>query len=137
MKHFVLLATFLLMGTSPETPMPGKTLFMDNCIACHGASGQGNGPLAAGLTTPPADLTKIAARRGGVWPEIEIMSILDGYSRSTLPREDMPVFESFLDDDMVEFDTGNGVAMLVPRKLVAIAEYLETLQDPAPTSYVP
>jgi mono/diheme cytochrome c family protein len=125
------------MGGSLESPMPGKVLFQDNCIACHGASGQGNGPLAAGLTTPPADLTKIAARRGGVWPELEIMSILDGYSRSTLPREDMPVFENFLDDDMVEFDTGNGVSMLVPRKLVAIAEYLETLQDPAPTSYVP
>lgn len=137
MKHFILLATFLLMGTSPETPMRGQMLFMENCIACHGAEGRGDGPLAAGLTTPPADLTRIAARRDGVWPMLEVMSILDGYSRSTLPREDMPVFESFLDDDMVEFDTGNGVAMLVPSKLVAIADYLETLQDPAPTSYVP
>lgn len=117
--------------------MRGQMLFMENCIACHGAEGRGDGPLAAGLTTPPADLTRIAARRDGVWPMLEVMSILDGYSRSTLPREDMPVFESFLDDDMVEFDTGNGVAMLVPSKLVAIADYLETLQDPAPTSYVP
>ena len=68
---------------------------------------------------------------------LEVMSIIDGYSRNTLPREDMPVFEHLLDDDMVEFDTGNGVNSLVPSKLIDIVNYLETLQDPAPTSYVP
>ncbi|QJF53214.1 cytochrome c [Roseobacter ponti] len=115
----------------------GEELFSDNCIVCHGVTGQGDGPAARGLNTAPADLTGIAARRDGVWPMLEVMSIIDGYSRNTLSREDMPVFENFLDNEMVEFDTGNGVNVLVPEKLIEIVKYLEALQDPTPTRYVP
>jgi hypothetical protein len=68
---------------------------------------------------------------------LDVMAIIDGYSRNTLPRDDMPVFENFLDNEMVEFDTGNGVDILVPSKMIEIVDYLETLQDPAPTRYVP
>ncbi len=35
----------------------GKALFAANCVTCHGPGGQGNGPAAAGLNPPPADLT--------------------------------------------------------------------------------
>ena len=59
------------------------------------------------------------------------------FPRNTLPRDDKPVFENFLDNEMVEFDTGNGVDILVPSKMIEIVDYLETLQDPAPTRYVP
>jgi hypothetical protein len=68
---------------------------------------------------------------------LEMMSIIDGYSRNTVPREDMPVFESFLDNEMVEFDTGNGEVVLTPSKLIEIVKYLETIQNPVPTRYVP
>ena len=63
--------------------------------------------------------------------------IIDGYSRRTLPREDMPILDSFLDGDMIEFDTSNGVKTSMPTKLIEMVDYLETLQDPAPTDYVP
>ena len=137
MKHFFVLLPLIFIGTGVEAQSAGETLFEENCVACHGTAGRGDGPLADGLSTKPADLTEIAARRDGVWPMLEIMSIIDGYSRNTLPREDMPVFEKFLDNEMVEFDTGNGVITLVPAKLVDIVEYLLSLQDPAPTSYAP
>lgn len=137
MTHFVLIIPFLFLGTALEAQSAAETLYVENCVSCHGSTGQGDGPVATSLSTKPADLTKIAARRDGVWPMLEIMSILDGYSRNTLPREDMPVFENFLDNEMVEFDTGNGVNMLVPAKLIDIVNFLETLQDPPPTAYVP
>ncbi|MEH6478285.1 MAG: cytochrome c [Sneathiella sp.] len=137
MKLFLLLVPFFTLGLSPETLGAGEALFIENCVSCHGVAGHGDGPFAADLDTPPADLTQISKRRGGIWPMLEIMSILDGYSRNTLPREDMPIFEGFLDNDMVEFDTGNGVKTLVPSKLVEMVDYLETLQDPAPEAYVP
>ena len=137
MKYCVLLVPLLLMGTSVEMTDAGKVLFEENCLSCHGPDGKGDGPSAADLNTPPADLTRIAARRDGVWPMLEVMAILDGYNRNTLPREDMPVFENFLDNEMSEFDTGNGVPTLVPTKLIEIVYYLESIQDPAPTSYVP
>ncbi len=35
----------------------GAALFAENCAACHGASGAGNGPAAKSLDTPPVDFT--------------------------------------------------------------------------------
>jgi hypothetical protein len=137
MKQVLLLLPLFLIGTTMKAQSAGEALFMENCVACHGTAGRGDGPLAAGLATKPANLTEIAARRNGVWPMLEIMSVIDGYSRNTLPREDMPVFENFLDNEMVEFDTGNGANTLVPEKLIDIVEFLLSLQGPAPTSYVP
>lgn len=137
MKQLLFFVPFIALGSSLGADSTGESLFLENCISCHGVTGHGDGPNAKGLGIAPADLTKISARRGGVWPMLEMMSILDGYSRNTLPREDMPVFENFLDNEMVEFDTGNGEEVLVPSKLIEIVEYLETLQNPAPTRYVP
>jgi mono/diheme cytochrome c family protein len=34
----------------------GKAIFESNCTICHGQTGQGNGPAAAGLIPPPANL---------------------------------------------------------------------------------
>ena len=34
----------------------GRLLFMNNCIQCHGETGRGDGPLAASLPIPPANL---------------------------------------------------------------------------------
>lgn len=34
----------------------GRALYREHCIACHGERGRGNGPTAAGLDPPPADL---------------------------------------------------------------------------------
>ena len=42
----------------------GKTLFGDNCTACHGVSGRGDGTVSFLLRIPPADLTAgVAAQR--------------------------------------------------------------------------
>ncbi len=35
----------------------GQKAFAQNCASCHGAEGQGDGPLAKQLPNPPADLT--------------------------------------------------------------------------------
>lgn len=137
MNHLLLFVPLLAMGCSLETPSTGRMLYLENCASCHGDTGRGDGPAASGLGTTPANLTQIAARRDGVWPMLEIMSIIDGYSRRTLPREDMPIFDDFLNGDMIDFDTGDGVITPMPTKLIEMVNYLETLQDPAPTDYVP
>ncbi len=137
MKRFLFVLPLLFTGNVLEAESSGKLLYERNCVSCHGVTGRGDGPLSAGLGTAPADLTQIAARRDGVWPMLEVMSILDGYFRATNPREDMPVFDDFLDDDMVEFDTGNGLTTLAPEKLIEVVNYLESIQYPRPTRYVP
>ena len=52
---------------APVNPVPadevsverGTTLFMINCVMCHGKSGEGNGQIAAILANQPANLTSI------------------------------------------------------------------------------
>ncbi|QSA97942.1 cytochrome c [Methylococcus sp. EFPC2] len=39
----------------------GETLFQTHCSSCHGVGGEGNGPAAAGLETPPTDLKAMAS----------------------------------------------------------------------------
>ena len=36
----------------------GAALYAENCVLCHGATGRGDGPVAAGLPIRPADLTE-------------------------------------------------------------------------------
>lgn len=48
-----------LANPSPADPAAierGATLFQQRCVTCHGEDGRGDGPAAAGLTPPPADL---------------------------------------------------------------------------------
>jgi mono/diheme cytochrome c family protein len=119
------------------SPAAGRSIYDDKCAVCHGSDGKGNGPLASDLETLPPDLTKIAARRDGVWPMLEVMSIVDGYSQRYLPGTEMPIYDEFLEGDLVTFDTGNGMQHQTPAGLLAIAKYLETIQDPRPDRYVP
>ncbi len=58
----------------------GARLFRGTCAACHGESGMGNGPVAPLLNVPVPDLTRIAARRNGEFPELEVFRIIDGQS---------------------------------------------------------
>jgi mono/diheme cytochrome c family protein len=45
---------------SPESINRGRELWRQNCEACHGASGRGDGPISANLQKQPKDLSKIA-----------------------------------------------------------------------------
>jgi mono/diheme cytochrome c family protein len=46
-----------LAALDPAAVVRGEALFAQNCALCHGAGGRGDGPSAATLTRPPADLT--------------------------------------------------------------------------------
>lgn len=51
---------YRLMDRTPVTPTKqsltkGQELFLKHCAACHGREGKGDGPVAKGLPTPPAN----------------------------------------------------------------------------------
>ncbi|OSQ50876.1 c-type cytochrome [Marivita geojedonensis] len=137
MKRAVVVALMVAQACTPQSSDSGRTVYNDKCAVCHGFNGRGDGDLADGLDPRPADLTQIAARRDGVWPMLEVMAIIDGYTKRYLPGSDMPIYDEFLEGDLVTFDTGNGIRQKAPANLLSIARYLETLQDPKPERSVP
>jgi mono/diheme cytochrome c family protein len=99
----IMVVWWSLMGMALAAELPplspaemvqvGHRYFVRYCSACHGSEGRGNGPATAALRSPPADLTRIAQRRGGHFPVTEITAYIDG--RSEVPAHgsrDMPVW---------------------------------------------
>jgi mono/diheme cytochrome c family protein len=101
-------------------------LYQVSCSGCHGREGRGDGPVSPFLTVDVPDLTRIAARRGGVFPEEEIFRIVDGQAdlRSHGPRH-MPVwgYEFFGDDP--DDEVAHRQALDLVKRLV---EYLRSIQ---------
>lgn len=56
----------------------GQETFMRYCAACHGQSGTGDGPVAAGLPITVPDLTRLQQRNGDAFKEELIRKIIDG-----------------------------------------------------------
>src|SRR4051795_8573394 len=59
-----------MVTPSPTSASSGPEMFKTYCATCHGVLGKGNGPAAAALKTAPADLTQIARKHGGKYPDI-------------------------------------------------------------------
>lgn len=56
----------------------GQETFMRFCAACHGASGQGDGPVAEGLPITVPDLTRLRERRGADFSAEVLRKIIEG-----------------------------------------------------------
>ena len=118
-----------LAACAPEPPKTAAKLYRQNCVACHGTSGIGDGPLAADLPVPPADLTRISARNGGAFPKADVMAAIHGYGGSDFDRL-MPSFAPVLDGPTVPWRAPDGTEIETPTALLALADYLEGLQRP-------
>lgn len=65
------------MGPSGQL-ISGKLQFRQYCAQCHGMDATGDGPVAAALKKKPANLTTLAKKNGGVFPEKEVREFIDG-----------------------------------------------------------
>jgi mono/diheme cytochrome c family protein len=110
-----------------ETVSAGQQYFERYCSSCHGVEGRGDGPVAAALRTPPADLTRIAQRRGGHFPVAEIAAYIDG--RTAVPAHgsrDMPVWG----ERFGEMVGGGSIGEEVVRgNLLVLIQYLQSIQQ--------
>lgn len=103
--------------------------FVSMCATCHGASGKGDGPQAAQFASPPADLTQIAARNGGVFPRADVIAKIHGYSTGLHDFSAMPGFQQLLDGPKVLADQGDGTLVATPAPLIAMVDYLASIQE--------
>ncbi|MFN4203405.1 MAG: c-type cytochrome [Tabrizicola sp.] len=130
MRLVLLVAALGLAACVAKERAPtGAEDFATYCAACHGTAGKGDGPGAEGLDRRPADLTRIAARNGGVFPGTRVMAKIWGYTGGRDGASPMPQFGPLLQGDLVPYDGGDGIATPTPVRLVQIAEYLKALQE--------
>lgn len=108
----------------------GAVAFRDTCAACHGTDARGGGPLASGLSRPPPDLTGLSARNGGIFPRNSVMSTIDGYARGSHFAPDMPEFGAGDMGALVIVENPDGSNTPTPALLLALADYLESVQEP-------
>lgn len=61
----------------PPTYIPsGEHMYKQFCAACHGVDAKGRGPTASLLKIPPPDLTTLAKRHEGKYPDAYVSDIL-------------------------------------------------------------
>lgn len=116
------------MPASMPEPDEGAAFFAANCTACHGVTGRGDGPAAAGLNPRPTNLTLLTADNGGTFPTARALAYVYGDAQQAHLARVMPQFGGAMADDLVPVEV-DGVMTPTPRVLAALLVYLESIQQ--------
>ena len=114
----------------PVGGISGKDDFRHYCAQCHGLSGTGNGPVAPALKKKPTDLTQLAKKNGGIFPEQEVRDFIDG--TKTTPSHgtrEMPIWGYQFS---APARTGSGSSFSnvnVQRKIDLLVAYVKSIQQ--------
>jgi mono/diheme cytochrome c family protein len=99
-------------------------MYLAYCASCHGKDGKGGGPAASAMKVAPGDLTELAAKNGGTFPENHVAQIIKGDSNTpSHGSKDMPVWGPIFGAIGAKSD---GVVQLRVRNLT---KYIESLQQ--------
>jgi len=106
----------------------GAEMYAQYCAACHGPSGKGDGPAASAFKTPPADLTTLAKRHGGKYPDTYVTTVLDYGVQEAKAHgsKDMPVWGPLFGSISSERSVSAQEARL---RISNLTEYLKSLQS--------
>lgn len=115
-------------GESRQAGRQGEELYQQYCSGCHGVAADGRGSVGAMMDPRPPDLTRIAARNGGVFPQAAVVRTIDGRDPVIAhgPRE-MPIwgerFAAAVPPSADKAAARRGMSLV-------IVEYLRGLQRP-------
>lgn len=106
-----------------SAPMSGDQLYTAYCASCHGVDGKGHGPAAPALKGKLPDLTLMAKRKNGRFPEGDVFQVIKwGGGIIGHGSKEMPVWGTAfrtLDHDEVE----------VNLRIQNLIHYLESIQQ--------
>jgi len=108
-------ATVAIADEQPKGEFKGKELYVQHCSLCHGMDARGRTAYSELIRVETPDLTRIALRRQGWFPEVLVREIIDGRFKIHGDRM-MPIW-------------GNALSR---EQLVAITEYLYGVQASLP-----
>ena len=57
-------------------PSSAKDMYTEYCAVCHGLEAKGNGPVASEFKYAPTDLTMLARKNNGKFPEDKVLATL-------------------------------------------------------------
>lgn len=125
------LMAVMLAGVGPaigqETDFDGAALFSRYCASCHGALGEGDGPVAAAMTITVPNLRTLKARANGTFPRESVMRYIDGRNLPAAHGDRlMPVWGATFAESADTSEAGNAIAK---ETIAAIASYIEQLQN--------
>jgi mono/diheme cytochrome c family protein len=140
MRHAVLFATVVLsvvgLAAAQSSPAvddalpstyvpPGKVMYKEYCAVCHGEDAKGQGPFASMLKVPPPDLTTLAKRHEGKFPDDYVSNILRFGPGPTILHgsADMPTWGPIFQ----YFDKNDEAA--VKQRIKNLCNYLASLQE--------
>ncbi len=109
-----------IQSTSPAS---GEEMFKTYCAACHGKDAKGAGPASADLKTTPPDLTTLAKRHDGKFPEDYVSSVLrNGVKAPAHGSSEMPVWGPLFSS------VSGGDQAIVNMRISNLVRYLESVQ---------
>jgi len=109
-----------LKQTSPSS---GKDMYVMYCAVCHGPTGKGDGPAAPALKRSPGDITKLAAKNHGKFPDERISISISGSGGITAHgSNEMPIWGDLFKS------IGSDQAMIRLR-VSNLTDYLKSIQS--------
>lgn len=105
----------------PTSMTSGKEMFRTYCATCHGLDAKGNGPAAAALKKPPADLTQLTRKHNGKFPDAYVAAKLMSVDQPVHGSKEMPVWGPLLSS--VSHDTAE-----TQLRISNIVKYIESIQ---------
>jgi mono/diheme cytochrome c family protein len=100
----------------------GQEMFVTYCAVCHGKDGKGDGPAVEALKGKPADLTQLAKKNGGKYPENHVVATISSVSTPAHGSKEMPMWGPLFSS--VSSNQGE-----VHLRVANLTRYIETLQE--------
>ena len=135
-----LFATIALLGcvhdrfADSPAHYSGRQLYEVYCSGCHGLDGHGGGSVEPFIKAHPPDLTQIAVRNGGTFPQDRVFRTIDGQFDSPPPSaRHMPIWGYDLFTGEGDDETAHQQVLDMEHRIVAYVQSMQqSASEPAP-----
>jgi mono/diheme cytochrome c family protein len=111
-----------IQSIAPSASSSGAELYQKDCAGCHGGNLKGTGPAPYPFRAPP-DLTTLARRHGGKFPDAYVLSVLrNGVVLPAHGPAEMPVWG-------MDFREAEGLnSAQITQRIASLTDYIKSHQ---------